>query len=118
MIYLHLKKLNSIYGQTIFLKNDAFINSETLWATTQPFGEVGSNLSHNTHNLKPKEIIKSFQMISKSKNIKPSYYGRFIVITMSGNTLFDIAVVIDPKSENVSLPFISNKIVSIFPQFK
>ena len=115
---LHLKKLNEVYGDKIFSKNDAFINSETLWAATQPFGEIGRNFSHNAHNLKAKEIVRSLQTLSKSKNIKPSYYGRFIVITMSGNSLFDIAVVIDPKSESANLPFIANKIVSIFPQFK
>ena len=115
---LHLKKLNKMYGRNIFKKNDASINSETLWASTQPFGIINKKISHNTHNLKPKEIVKSLQTISKPLNIIPSYYGRFIIITMSNNSLFDIAVVIDPKSENLISKEIENKIITIFPKFK
>ena len=115
---LHLKRLNKIYGKNIFRKNDASINSETLWASTQPFGIIKEGISHNTHNLKPNEIVKGLQMISKPIDIIPSYYGRFVIVTMSSNILFDIAVVIDPKSENLQLGETENKIITIFPKFK
>ncbi|MBQ0009371.1 MAG: hypothetical protein KBS97_03775, partial [Firmicutes bacterium] len=70
---LHLKRLNQIYGKKIFSKNDAAINSETLWASTQQFGINKKEILHNTHNLKPKEIVKSLQTISKPLKIVPSY---------------------------------------------
>ena len=113
----HITELNKTIGKTIFRKDALYISSRTLWEIMQPVGGKGK---HHFHGLTPYNVLDSLIKMKYSRDIIPSYDGRYLIITVSFvYEKVPLAIVIDPKGtlngkrgNNVA------KIVTIYPYNK
>ena len=112
---VHMRELNTIIKTELFMKNDLYINSTTLWEIMHPEGGSGS---HNYHELMPEDIFNALnnlcdpQCVIKVKNeryaVIPAYVSSFteplmVIIELNSGLILN-------KNANV------NKIVTIYPK--
>ena len=113
IINVHLKNVNDFYGKKIFLKDDCVVESDTLWEIMQP---IGAKKSHNFHGLDEEIVYNVFSSLSKPIEVKPSYYGRFIIVTIAVEQHgHNLGAVIEPNIFNITLDKKINKIITIHP---
>ena len=115
IINLHLRLLNNYIGHPIFLKNDAFVNAETLWAIMQ---EVkGSNKQHHYHSLPSLLIWKALVSLKNPYCILKTKQNRYTILSSfedNGIRLLTIIEVNAPLKEDKKAKI--NKIVTIYPK--
>ena len=109
---VHLKKLNEKLRKYIFKKNDAYINSETLWDSMQ---EQGGSGVHNYHELIAEDIVSALSSIAEPYAVLKAKHERYSVITETtthfGNNLFFIIEIGSGLSSNKNKNI--NKIVTM-----
>ena len=109
---IHLKKLNEKIRRNIFKKNDAYINSETLWDSMQ---EQGGSDVHNYHELTAEDIVSALSSIAEPYAVLKAKHERYSVITETtthfGNNLFFIIEIGSGLSSNKNKNI--NKIVTM-----
>ena len=112
-----LKKLNNLVGYGIFMKNDLFADSDTLFDLMQPLGGRGI---HNYHDLSPALIIDILNSIIEPYCIFKEGVSRYAIVTTKSNINNEtIMVVIAVKSATARDMFASvNKLVTMFPKKK
>ena len=111
----NLRKINTLIGKNVFLKNDLFVNSDTLHDIMQP---IGDKSHHNYHGLSPEEILKALNNLVNPYCVYKAKFGRYGIITTikrkSGETIIVIIEVgsglIDQIDANI------NKFVTMYPK--
>ncbi len=112
----HITKLNAIIGRKIFKKDVLYVNSKTLWEIMQPIGGIGR---HHYHNLSPNDIYNALVTLRESKEIVPSYNGRYLIITLATYNGVSLAIVVDPNGTiNGKNGLAIIKIITIYPYDK
>lgn len=113
IINVHLKNVNDFYGKKIFLKDDCVVESDTLWEIMQPLNTLEH---HHSHDLDEKEIFNVLFGIKKPLEVKESYYGRFVIITIVLEKHgYNLCAVIQPNVLNKDLNKKINKLITIYP---
>ncbi len=113
----HIKELNKIIGKNVFKKDALYVSSRTLWELMQPLGGKGW---HHYHDLSPKNIYDVLNNLKRSKEVIPSYDGRYLVITIV--TVFNevhLVVILEPNGALYNDRTTSvNRIITIYPYKK
>lgn len=111
---VNLKKINSFLSYTVFLKNDLYIDSETLYELMQPKGEKGV---HNYHDLSPNLLLNSLNSLVEPYCIFVEDNNRYAIVTTKLADDEPIMAIIavgsgtyDDSKANV------NKLVTLFPK--
>ena len=114
---VHLKKINELVRLNVFLKNDLFINSSTLWELMQPVGLTGS---HNHHGLTPEDVLSALLGLSNPFGVFIAKNGRYLIVpVMTSSFNMPLLVVIETRSDLVNDKNAkANKIVTIYPSSK
>ncbi len=112
---VHLRKLNKLIKANLFLKNDMFVETGTLWDLMQPLGD---SRKHHFHELTPQDILETLQNIIAPYCVLENEEGR-IEILSSINSHFGVPLIVvielnsglkNKQSANV------NKMVTMFPK--
>lgn len=110
---IHLGRINKFFKSKIVTRDNCFIESKTLWEIMQP---IGDKKSHNFHGLDEEIVYNVFSSLSKPIEVKPSYYGRFIIVTIAVEQHgHNLGAVIEPNIYNITLDKKINKIITIHP---
>ena len=112
---VHLTNVDKLIGSNLFIKNDLFVNSQTLWSLMQ---EKGRDTSHNHHGLTPVDILDALSNIQNPYCVFITKYERISVIVSClshyGEPLMAIIEIgsslIDDMNANV------NKLVTMHPK--
>ena len=112
---VHLTRISELIGHPLFLKNDLFANSNTLWSLMQDDKE---NDSHNHHGLTPEDILDALNNIRDPYCVFISKYERIAIVLSClshyGEPLMAIievgADLIQEKNANI------NKLVTMYPK--
>ena len=112
---VHMKKLNSVLGFTLFYKNSLYLTSKLLWEAMQPVGNSGT---HNYHGLEVEEIYNSLISISKATKVYKTHDDRYLIVTdvvaKCGDPIIAVIKVgsslADIRDANI------NKLVTIYPK--
>ena len=113
LINIHIKTLNSILKENIFIRDNCYIDSQTLWEIMQP---LGKKTCHNSHNLSEIEVFNVLKNIKNPINVVKSYFNRFLIITIATEINgYHLCAVIEPNTYNVILEKVINKIITIHP---
>ena len=114
-INTNLKEINNLIGKAIFVKNDLYVNSDTLYEIMQPIGGRGR---HNFHGLTPEEIINVLNNLIHPYCVYKANKGKYGIISTitraTGETFIIIieigAGLIGRMDANI------NKFVTMFPK--
>ena len=112
---VHMKKLNSALGFTLFYKNSLYLTSKLLWEAMQPVGNIGT---HNYHGLEVEEIYNALISISKATKVYKTHDDRYLIVTnvvaKCGDPIIAVIKVgsslADIRDANI------NKLVTIYPK--
>ena len=111
---VHLKSLNRLMNKELFLKNDLFVDSDSLWSMMQP---LGGKKKHNYHGLTPEDILEALKNIKTPYSIFESDDGRIsIVSSIVSHFGHPLAVIIELNATlkgNIEANI--NKLVTMFP---
>ena len=110
-----LKEINALVGKNLFVKNDLYVNSDTLHDIMQP---IGDKSHHNYHGLSPEEILRALNNLVNPYCVYKAKFGRYGIITAikreSGETIIVIIEVgsglIGQMDANI------NKFVTMYPK--
>ncbi len=111
----NLRKINTLIGKDVFLKNDLFVNLDTLHDIMQP---IGDKSHHNYHGLSPEEILRALNNLVNPYCVYKAKFGRYGIITAikreSGETIIVIIEVgsglLGQMDANI------NKFVTMYPK--
>lgn len=110
---IRLKNINKFLKNKVIRRSNCFIESKTLWEIMQP---IGKKDSHNYHGFTEEIIFDVLNSISKPIDVKPSYYGRFLIVTIAIEQHgHNIGAIIEPNIYNITLDKTINKIITIHP---
>ena len=110
---IRLKNINKFFKSTIITRSNCFIESKTLWEIMQP---IGNKKSHNFHGLTEEMVFDALNSLSNPIDAKPSYYGRFLIITIAVEEHgHNLGAIIEPNIYNITLDKTINKIITIHP---
>ena len=112
---VNLRKINSFLAFKVFVKNDLYADSETLYELMQPEGEKGV---HNYHDLSPDLLLDALNSIVEPYCVFVEDDNRYAVITM---------VLVDGKEPLMAIIAVGsgtyedtganvNKLVTMFPK--
>ena len=113
----HIVELNRFFKEKVFRKDALYVGTSTLWEITQPIGGSGR---HHYHGLAPEDVYEALYGIRNPKEVKMSYFGRYIIVTLATfNNRVPLAVIVDPES-NLQNQRATNiiRIVTIYPYNK
>lgn len=110
---IRLKNINKFLKNKIIRRSNCFIESKTLWEIMQP---IGDRDSHNFHGFDEEIIFDVLNSLSKPIDVRPSYYGRFLIVTIVVEQHnHNLGAVIEPNVFNITLDKTINKIITIHP---
>ena len=110
---VNLLKLNEILTESLFYKNDLFINSETLWELMQEIGDSGI---HNYHGLTSEDIVTALSQITEAYALLEVELERHAIITTTLSHFEEpLMIIIKIGSGLYSNPNANiNKIITIY----
>ena len=110
---IRLKSINKFFKSKIITRSNCFIESKTLWEIMQPIGDKNS---HNYHGLNEEMVFNALDSLSNPIDVKPSYYRRFLIITIAVEEHgHNLGAIIEPNIYNITLDKTINKIITIHP---
>ena len=90
----HIRNLNKHIGYEAFKKETLYVSSKTLWEIMRPIGGKGK---HHYHGLAPQDILSALSEIKNSNDVRISYDGRYVVITLAKTEFgIPIAIILTP----------------------
>ena len=112
---VNLRKINSFLAYTIFVKNDLYVDSETLYELMQPKGEKGI---HNYHDLSPKMLLDALNSIVEPYCVFVEDDNRYAIVTTKIIDERDpmMAIVAVGSRTNEDINANVNKLVTMFPK--
>ena len=112
---VHLREINKLLEFDIFVKNDLFINTISLWELMQPLGDKGG---HNYHDLSPENIVDALSSITEPYCILKTEISQYAILSTTishfGEPLMVIIEVGAGLDKNINANI--NKLVTMFPK--
>ena len=112
---VHLREINKLLEFDIFVKNDLFINTISLWELMQPLGDKGG---HNYHDLSPEDIVDALSSITEPYCILKTEISQYAILSTTishfGEPLMVIIEVGAGLDKNINANI--NKLVTMFPK--
>ena len=112
---VHLREINKLLEFDIFVKNDLFINTISLWELMQPIGDKGG---HNYHDLSPEDIVDALSSITEPYCILKTEISQYAILSTTlshfGEPLMVIIEVGAGLDKNINANI--NKLVTMFPK--
>ena len=112
---VHLREINKLLEFDIFVKNDLFINTISLWELMQPLGDKGG---HNYHDLSPENIVDALSSITEPYCILKTEISQYAILSTTishfGEPLMVIIEVGAGLDKNINANI--NKLVTLFPK--
>ena len=118
LINVHLTRISELIGHPLFMKNDLFINSQTLWSLMNEDEEKVDSESHTHHPLTPIDILDALNNMQNPYCVFKTKYDRISIVVSClshyGEPLMAIieigADLINEKGSNI------NKLITMYPK--
>ena len=114
---VHLTRISELIGHPLFVKNDLFVNSDSLWSLMNEDEEKTDNETHTHHPLTPVDILDALNNIQDPYCVFKTKNGRISIVVSClshyGEPLMAIIEIgvglIDDMNANI------NKLITMYP---
>ena len=115
LVNVHLCKINKLTNNTIFSKNDLFVNGETLFDIMHPVGGYGR---HNHHGLSEEMVLEVLNNAYQPIGLYMANSNRFVIATVVVNNTGENIILVIEKGAQLrnNRDANINKLITIYPR--